>query len=724
MAPRLVHGVIAALTDLCTASAAWSLLGRRAWAPTLMLSLTAWFHWHSLPRPLINSLETALVAAALALWPWHGAEPSARGKPGRPASRAQGGSGLGLSGLSGSSAGAASAMTVAGLGSAGTASLAASLFLGGLACAARPTAVLVFLPLGMLLLASQPTLPRAAAVAALAAACVGLACALGAALDTAAYGEPSWSVASFLRFNLTAGLSRLYGASGWWRGLLLDAPLLLGPALPLTVAGAAGVLNRAAARARSLARAHRAEAAAQPRPGRTAPRFPPPPALPEEAWPLVCAACAALGLSLSPHLETRFLHPLLPLLLPYAGAWICGLAPERGVLLGDAAPSAASQGGGGGDDTRADDTANYGGAVGGPGSDLRRRGAADRAPEAVDAAELAAELAASPAERDAGAEPDDVDAGGWRPLAGRVAGEVDSAVESSGTGPGPAGDRASRRAATPLLVRAGLWRPGGFAVPSAVSLVLMASAVLAVVAAHAMKTGPVLAVSRLRAESGPPGGGAMDVHVWGSCHSTPGLAALHRPGARMLYLSCSPGARLADEEAAAGAAGGGLSEGGSLAAAWYRAPAAVLRRVYGQSWSGPRLPGPAGAASGPGGGRETAGWIRDDGVSSSAVTLDGELSGGVGGAPRLPGVPAGSVPLPSHVVVWSGSLERVRGVARSMGFEIAHAVAHNPVARLLGLDRSAEGEDVDDTSSRVVVLRHRAWGAWAAAAGLPPGVPL
>ncbi|TRM62487.1 glycosyltransferase family 22 protein [Schizophyllum amplum] len=69
-APRVVHGALAALTDVSLHRLGTRVLGRRYANVTLFLSLTSPYNALALSRSLSNSLETSLSAAAYSFYPW------------------------------------------------------------------------------------------------------------------------------------------------------------------------------------------------------------------------------------------------------------------------------------------------------------------------------------------------------------------------------------------------------------------------------------------------------------------------------------------------------------------------------------------------------------------------------------------------------------------------------------------------------------------------------
>ncbi|KZT09622.1 glycosyltransferase family 22 protein [Laetiporus sulphureus 93-53] len=78
-APKILHGALAACTDIWLCELTRKALGERYVSTTLFLSLTSFFHGLSLSRSLSNSLETSLTVVALAYFPWkHTSGPTSR----------------------------------------------------------------------------------------------------------------------------------------------------------------------------------------------------------------------------------------------------------------------------------------------------------------------------------------------------------------------------------------------------------------------------------------------------------------------------------------------------------------------------------------------------------------------------------------------------------------------------------------------------------------------
>ncbi|KAL5529188.1 hypothetical protein ACEPAG_5162 [Sanghuangporus baumii] len=71
IAPKILQGAIASITDISTRELARQLLGDRYVDTAYFLSLASFFHILALSRTLSNSAETSLTIAALCFWSWH-----------------------------------------------------------------------------------------------------------------------------------------------------------------------------------------------------------------------------------------------------------------------------------------------------------------------------------------------------------------------------------------------------------------------------------------------------------------------------------------------------------------------------------------------------------------------------------------------------------------------------------------------------------------------------
>ncbi|TFK76245.1 glycosyltransferase family 22 protein [Pluteus cervinus] len=68
--PRVLHGVLGAITDICSYNIARRFLGPRYATATFLLSLTSFFNALALTRSLSNSLETSISSIAYMYYPW------------------------------------------------------------------------------------------------------------------------------------------------------------------------------------------------------------------------------------------------------------------------------------------------------------------------------------------------------------------------------------------------------------------------------------------------------------------------------------------------------------------------------------------------------------------------------------------------------------------------------------------------------------------------------
>ncbi|KAI0309180.1 glycosyltransferase family 22 protein [Amylostereum chailletii] len=195
LAPKVLHGALAAGTDIWIREVARGVLGERYVSTAYFLSLTSFFHGLSLSRSLSNSLETTLTTIALSHFPWD---------PARALSRSH---------------------------------LRRMLIFAALACSVRTTNAVLWIYLVPVLLWRLRAHRRHLVAVILDASFIGL-CALLSlfALDTAYYGTPTLTPLAFLLTNASP-VSLFYGTSPWHYYLTQALPLLCGPALPFVLHG-------------------------------------------------------------------------------------------------------------------------------------------------------------------------------------------------------------------------------------------------------------------------------------------------------------------------------------------------------------------------------------------------------------------------------------------------------------------------------------------------------
>ncbi|KZV64343.1 glycosyltransferase family 22 protein [Peniophora sp. CONT] len=194
LAPKILHGALAAGTDVYVRELAGAIVGERYADVAYFISLTSCFHGLALSRSLSNSLETSLTTVALAYFPWD----SANFKPWK---------------------------------------LRRVLVFAALACMIRVTnAILWVLLVPMILWKTRGhrSLCRGFITDALV---IGSGALLTlTALDSAFYGKVTLTPLSFLATNASA-VSLFYGNAAWHYYLNQALPILLGPALPFFIAG-------------------------------------------------------------------------------------------------------------------------------------------------------------------------------------------------------------------------------------------------------------------------------------------------------------------------------------------------------------------------------------------------------------------------------------------------------------------------------------------------------
>ncbi|KAI6904502.1 glycosyltransferase family 22 protein [Hortaea werneckii] len=259
--PSLLQSAIAAAIDFYTWRLAHRIYGRhsRIAHATLLLTAVSPWQWFCSVRTFSNSLETALTVFALYYWPWEWYSGPDEEQP-NPRS-------------SGSSA----------------ITLNVSLFAAALACILRPTNVLVWMALTVMLFRYNTSKIQTLAVRAVACGIIVLVVSLVA--DTAFYGKLTFPPLNFLQFNVVQSLSTFYGVNRPDYYFTEALALMLTTALPFAAIGLRKGLRRPTAKDTEEDRA------CQPRHLLT--------------WTILTMM---LVLTLITHKEVRFIYPLLPML--------------------------------------------------------------------------------------------------------------------------------------------------------------------------------------------------------------------------------------------------------------------------------------------------------------------------------------------------------------------------------------------------------------------------
>mmetsp|Transcript_43448 Transcript_43448/g.82910 ORF Transcript_43448/g.82910 Transcript_43448/m.82910 type:complete len:586 (-) Transcript_43448:188-1945(-) len=249
LAPRLLQGACAALTDFYMYKLASRMFGPTVGAWALFCQVTCWFHFFCSVRTFSNCMESTLTMAALAMWP---------SLPSRHTS--QGG---------------------------GPAALA--LALAAASVVMRPTALILWTPLVLREMFISQSPGRWVWQQALPVGCAVFG--LAAAVDSAAYGRWVFVPWNFFVFNVLRGGAAHYGSHPWHWYLSQGIPSVTLTLLPLVLVG----IWQANSHGQRLF-----------------------------AW---LAAWFVAVHSFIPHKEFRFLLPVLPLLLMYAGRALATVQP-------------------------------------------------------------------------------------------------------------------------------------------------------------------------------------------------------------------------------------------------------------------------------------------------------------------------------------------------------------------------------------------------------------
>ncbi|KAG8927178.1 glycosylphosphatidylinositol anchor biosynthesis [Tulasnella sp. 417] len=193
LAPKLLSGLLAALTDFFGWKLARKLYGPRVANVWLLLSLSSIFHVLALSRTFSNSLETSLTVAALYYWP-----------------------------------------LVDGLDH----DLTKALILAALSCLIRPTSAIIWTLLGVELLVRTVTMWQPVAPILSKVAIVGTLFSLAQlGLDTTYYGKPTFTPFNFLSVNISS-VSSFYGVNQWHYYFTQALPILCTTSLPFVAHGA------------------------------------------------------------------------------------------------------------------------------------------------------------------------------------------------------------------------------------------------------------------------------------------------------------------------------------------------------------------------------------------------------------------------------------------------------------------------------------------------------
>ncbi|KAL5533101.1 GPI10 [Sanghuangporus sanghuang] len=204
IAPKILQGVIASITDISTRELARQLLGDRYVDTTYFLSLASFFHILALSRTLSNSVETSLTTAALCFWPWHSLD-NCRG-------------------------------------------LQLAFALAAASCLVRPTSAILWAFLAVELCwrsrSNKKYLEVLFTTALITAGFVIL-------IDSLYFGRVTFTPLNFIRTNLSS-VSLFYGQAPWHYYLTQGLPILLNICLPSFVFGSWSVFKRGLRHQRTL----------------------------------------------------------------------------------------------------------------------------------------------------------------------------------------------------------------------------------------------------------------------------------------------------------------------------------------------------------------------------------------------------------------------------------------------------------------------------------------
>ncbi|KIP12253.1 glycosyltransferase family 22 protein [Phlebiopsis gigantea 11061_1 CR5-6] len=190
--PKVLHGALASLTDICVCALTEKLLGRSYANVALFLSLTSLFNGLSLTRSMSNSLETSLTTLALSVFPWSNAS--------RKAFRS-------------------------------------SLWVAAIACAIRPTNAVIWSYVVTAYLWRLRSNTQLLFYSAVDLCVIGLfSISTLSGIDSLYYGKFTLTPLNFVLTNLSS-VSLFYGASPWHYYLTQGLPILCTAALPFALHG-------------------------------------------------------------------------------------------------------------------------------------------------------------------------------------------------------------------------------------------------------------------------------------------------------------------------------------------------------------------------------------------------------------------------------------------------------------------------------------------------------
>ncbi|KAJ7582998.1 glycosyltransferase family 22 protein [Mycena floridula] len=191
--PRLLHGALAALTDIGLCHLTRRTIGERYVSTALFLSLTSFFHSLSLARSLSNSLETSLTTIAFCYYPWNGIYNKSRTRK--------------------------------------------MIFFAALACSIRVTNAVIWIYLFLNLLFALRSRKRDFLQVLRDSIIIGgLMLWVVFMLDSLYYGKPTFTPLSFLTTNLS-GVALFYGSNPWHYYISQAFPILCTTSLPFVLYG-------------------------------------------------------------------------------------------------------------------------------------------------------------------------------------------------------------------------------------------------------------------------------------------------------------------------------------------------------------------------------------------------------------------------------------------------------------------------------------------------------